>query len=225
MTERDRTLSVCCLTRGPTARVAAQLRPPPRRRRRDRSRTRHIGRIGARASAPRRSRTCSSTTRMFDPVDRPVGWIHSLCTRDWILWVDDDEIPSAAPRQVDPRYSDRGPDGGVTHCFVPRRTLWQDAAHTSSSEAPLGARLPASARWQNDSPDRLVPRASRTGPSRRSGRTATSRRRSTTPTSLLSPVEHRRAKVHRYETAISRPPRRRAADERRVLPAGGPVRA
>ena len=38
-----------------------------------------------------------------DPVDRPVGWIHSLCTRDWILWVDDDEIPVRRARRVGPR--------------------------------------------------------------------------------------------------------------------------
>ena len=54
---------------------------------------RHVGR---RPSSPIRwttSPTSSSTTRTLDPVDRPVGWVHSLCTRDWILWVDDDEIP------------------------------------------------------------------------------------------------------------------------------------
>jgi hypothetical protein len=61
-----------------------------------------------------------------EPVDRPVGWVHSLCTRDWILWVDDDEIPSAslvaAVRGVIG-------DPGLTHCYVPRRTLWQDGGH------------------------------------------------------------------------------------------------
>ena len=59
-----------------------------------------------------------------DPVDRPVGWVHSLCTRDWILWLDDDEIPSAGLLAAVPAAI---ADRSVTHCFVPRRTLWRDA--------------------------------------------------------------------------------------------------
>src|SRR5512138_1624180 len=87
------TLSVCCLTRGPTARVAAQL---------------HLLRevadeivVGVDTSVDEElvhplEGVADVLVRYpyADPVDRPVGWIHSLCTRDWILWVDDDEIPS-----------------------------------------------------------------------------------------------------------------------------------
>src|SRR4249919_3582485 len=89
-----RTLSVCCLTRGPTARVAAQLRLL-----RDAADEIVVG-LDTSVEADLAHPLEDVADVLFhypyaDPVDRPVGWVHSLCTRDWILWVDDDEIPSA----------------------------------------------------------------------------------------------------------------------------------
>ena len=64
--------------------------------------------------------------------------MHSLCTQDWILWVDDDEIPSAA---LVTGVREAIADSAVTHCFVPRRTLWRDAAigtaHGSRFQEPF----------------------------------------------------------------------------------------
>lgn len=118
------TLSVCCLTRGPTARVAAQL---------------ELLREVADEIVVGLDTSVDATLAhplvevadvvvhypYVDPVDRPVGWIHSLCTQDWILWVDDDEIPSAGLVEA---LAELVSDVTVTHCFVPRRTLWRDAA-------------------------------------------------------------------------------------------------
>ena len=33
-----------------------------------------------------------------EPVDRPLRWLHSRCRGDWILTLDDDEIPHRSPR-------------------------------------------------------------------------------------------------------------------------------
>src|SRR5262245_32227778 len=121
-------LSVCCLTRGPTARVAAQLallRPVADEV------VVGLDPSGDAGLAPPLAEVADVLVHypFEDPVDRPVGWIHSLCTRDWILWVDDDEIPSARlVASVRETIADRT----VTHCFVPRRTLWQDAEHVLS---------------------------------------------------------------------------------------------
>ena len=30
-----------------------------------------------------------------EPVDRPLAWIHAQCSCDWVLTIDDDEIPAA----------------------------------------------------------------------------------------------------------------------------------
>jgi hypothetical protein len=137
-----------------------------------------------------------------DPVDRPVGWVHSLCTRDWILWVDDDEIPSASllatVREV---IADRG----LTHCFVPRRTLWQDAEHALSGSPwtpdfqlrlvrndPALVWFPGITHWpiQAIGPHRYLEE-----PLYHTDL-------------LLTPVERREAKVRRYEAAL---PGRRVA--------------
>ena len=195
------TLSVCCLTRGPTGRVAAQL-----------ALLREVAdeivvgldtSVDAGLAHPLREVADVVVRYPYaDPVDRPVGWIHSLCTRDWILWVDDDEIPSAA---LVASVREVIADESVTHCFVPRRTLWRDSA-TVLTGAP----------WVPDFQLRLVQNDPRlvwfpgithwpiqaTGPHRYLD----------TPLYhtdlLLTPVERRRAKVRRYEEAI---PGRRVA--------------
>lgn len=118
------TLSVCCLTRGPTARVAAQL--ALLREVADEIVVGLDASVDADLAHPLEEVADVLVHYPYvDPVDRPVGWIHSLCTCDWILWVDDDEIPSdALVRSVREVIA----DSSVTHCYVPRRTLWRDAA-------------------------------------------------------------------------------------------------
>src|SRR6478672_7450165 len=117
----DPTLSVCCLTRGPTSRVAAQLALL-----RDVADEIVVGldtSVGAELAHPLDDVADVLVHYPYaDPVDRPVGWVHSLCTREWILWVDDDEIPSAA---LVATVRAAITDPAVTHCFVPRRTLWR----------------------------------------------------------------------------------------------------
>jgi hypothetical protein len=58
-----------------------------------------------------------------EPVDRPVPWLHTQCRGDWVLNLDDDEIPApdlvaALPDLV------RAED--VTHYWIPRRWLFPD---------------------------------------------------------------------------------------------------
>jgi hypothetical protein len=199
--ERDPTLSVCCLTRGPTARVAAQLEL-----------LRDVAAeivVGLDTSVPADlAGPLSKVADVLvhypyaDPVDRPVGWIHSLCTGDWILWVDDDEIPSAAlvrtAREILRETS-------VTHCFVPRRTLWRDP-----QSVLLGPP------WVPDFQLRLVQNDPRVvwfpGITHWPIQALGPHRYLEAPLYhtdlLLNPLERRREKVRRYETAV---PGRRVA--------------
>jgi len=187
---------VCCLTRGPTARVAAQLEL-----------LRDVATeivVGLDTSVP--ADLAGPLARVADvlvhypyadPVDRPVGWIHSLCTGDWILWVDDDEIPSAALVRV-VREIPRGTS--VTHCFVPRRTLWRDP-----ESVLLGTP------WVPDFQLRLVQNDPRVvwfpGITHWPIQSLGPHRYLDEPLYhtdlLLNPVERRREKVRRYERAVS----------------------
>jgi hypothetical protein len=195
------TLSVCCLTRGPTARVAAQLELL-----REVADEIVVGldtSVAADLAHPLEAVSDVLAHYPYaDPVDRPVGWIHSLCTRDWILWVDDDEIASAA---LVASVRDVIGDGSVTHCFVPRRTLWA-SAETALVGAP----------WTPDFQLRLVLNDPRVvwfpGITHWPIQAIGPHRYLDTPLYhtdlLLNPTERRREKVRRYETAI---PGRRVA--------------
>ena len=195
------TLSVCCLTRGPTVRVASQLALL-----RDVADEIVVGldtSVDAGHAHPLLEVADVVVTYPYaDPVDRPVGWVHSLCTRDWILWVDDDEIPSAA---LVGSVRDAVADRSVTHCYVPRRTLWRDAA-TVLTGPP----------WVPDFQLRLVQNDPRVvwfpGITHWPIQAIGPHRFLETPLYhtdlLLSPVERRRAKVRFYEAAI---PGRRVA--------------
>ena len=195
------TLSVCCLTRGPTARVAAQLALL-----RDVADEIVVGldtSVDADLAHPLTEVADVLVHYPYlDPVDRPVGWVHALCTRDWILWVDDDEIPSA---ELVGSIRDVIADGSVTHCFVPRRTLWRDPA--SVLEGPP---------WVPDFQLRLVVNDARLvwfpGITHWPIQAIGPHRYLETPLYhtdlLLNPEERRRAKVRRYETAV---PGRRVA--------------
>jgi hypothetical protein len=194
-------LSVCCLTRGPTARVAAQLRL-----------LREVADeivVGLDTSVDEDLAyplvDVADTLVHYpyaEPVDRPVGWVHSLCTRDWILWLDDDEIPSSAlVRSV----RDTIADGSLTHCYVPRRTLWRDAESTLVGPP-----------WVPDFQLRLVLNDARVlwypGITHWPIQAIGPHRYLDAPLYhtdlLLNPTERRRAKVRRYEAAI---PGRRVA--------------
>ena len=197
----DATLSVCCLTRGPTARVAAQLALL-----RDVAAEIVVGldtSVAADLAGPLEEVADVVVHYPYaEPVDRPVGWIHSLCTGDWILWTDDDEIPSAALLRT---VRDVVRDTTVTHCFVPRRTLWRDA-ETALQGAP----------WVPDFQLRLVRNDPRLlwfpGITHWPIQALGPHRYLSSPLYhtdlLLNPVERRRAKVRRYEAAV---PGRRVA--------------
>jgi hypothetical protein len=199
--QRRRTLSVCCLTRGPTARVAAQLGLL-----RDVADEIVVGldtSVEEDLAHPLEDVTDVLVRYPYaDPVDRPVGWVHSLCTRDWILWVDDDEIPSAA---LVGEVRDVIEDPSVTHCFVPRRTLWRDPESVLTGPP-----------WVPDFQLRLTQNDPRVvwypGITHWPIQAIGPHRYLDAPLYhtdlLLNPVERRRAKVRRYEAAI---PGRRVA--------------
>src|SRR4051794_10152170 len=63
-------------------------------------------------------------------MERYLGWLHSRCSGAWILRADDDELASAALRDVlEARLAEREP----THYWLPRRWLHPTPA-TSVSE-------------------------------------------------------------------------------------------
>lgn len=59
-----------------------------------------------------------------EPVDRPLGWIHAECRGEWVLTVDDDEIPSRALLDALPELVSAR---DVTHYWLPRRWLYPTA--------------------------------------------------------------------------------------------------
>ena len=130
----------------------------------------------------------------LDPVDRPVGWVHSLCTRDWILWLDDDEVPGTELLRGLPELLQRPEE---THYWLPRRWLY------GSPESYL-----AGAPWQPDYQLRLVQNDPRLlwfpGVTHRPIEAIGPHRYLEWPIYhadlLLNPLESRRQKARRYET-------------------------
>src|SRR3954451_11974624 len=59
-----------------------------------------------------------------EPVDRPIAWLHSQCESEWVLTIDDDEVPSAGLLAALPELVSAE---DVTHYWVPRRWLHPDA--------------------------------------------------------------------------------------------------
>lgn len=125
------TLSVCCLTRGPSRRVALQLGLLRE------AAAEIVVAVDDRVERERLRPLAEVADEVVlypyeDPVDRPVGWVHSLCTRDWILWLDDDEVVSQALVEgLEALIAARD----VTHYWLPRRWLYRDA-RTMLDDAP-----------------------------------------------------------------------------------------
>ena len=58
-----------------------------------------------------------------DPGDRPIPWLFHQCTGDWILNVDDDEVPSGALLDELPQLIERK---DFTHAWIARKWLYPD---------------------------------------------------------------------------------------------------
>jgi hypothetical protein len=117
------TLSVNVMTRGPGDRVAAMLalfRPVA---------DEILVAVDDRAGRELEAALGGVADRLIrypyaEPVDRPLAWIHAECRGEWVLTVDDDEIPSHALLDSLPELS-RARD--VTHYWLPRRWLYPTA--------------------------------------------------------------------------------------------------
>jgi hypothetical protein len=111
-------LSVCCLGSVPRrlAALLALLRPVA---------DEIVVAVDDRADPRRLASVAGLADRVYlvpyaDPVERSLQWLHEQTHGDWVFRVDDDEAPSQA--LLDLLVS---PPADVTHCFVPRRWLWQ----------------------------------------------------------------------------------------------------
>jgi hypothetical protein len=113
-------LSVNCMTRGPADRVAATLglfRPVA---------DEIVVAVDERAGPEVEAALGSVATKLLrypyeEPVDRPLAWIHARCASEWVLTVDDDEIPSRGLLDA-LRALTSARD--VTHYWLPRRWLY-----------------------------------------------------------------------------------------------------
>jgi hypothetical protein len=77
-----------------------------------------------------------------EPVDRPLAWLHHECVGDWVLTIDDDEVPSAGLLAALPGLVEAQ---DVTHYWLPRRWLFPEPGR-HLDEAP----------WRPDYQLRLV---------------------------------------------------------------------
>ena len=126
-------LSVCVMTRAPTGRLAAiveSLRPVA-------DEVVIAVEDGIDAGSAASLLELADVVRLFphrEPGDSVIPWLHSLCSGDWILNVDDDEFPSAALIAALPGLTAAR---GLSHYWLARRWLWQDPGHFLD-EAPWG---------------------------------------------------------------------------------------
>lgn len=123
-------LSICCLSGGPPARLAALLsllRPVAGEivvALDERVDLRLAGPVGELADVLVRY-------PYAEPVERPRAWMHSLARGDWVFSIDDDEVPSGALLEQLAH-----PDETLTHAWVPRRWLWEDGWLTDEPWSP-----------------------------------------------------------------------------------------
>jgi hypothetical protein len=137
-------LSICCLSGGPTERLAALLsllRPVA-----DELVVAVDDRVDPDSLGTVRELADTLVAYPFaEPVERPFAWLHSLCNGDWVFRIDDDEVPSSALLDAL-----RSPDERLTHAWVPRRWLWNDGWLAADPWAPdwqLRLVRPAAARF------------------------------------------------------------------------------
>lgn len=119
------TLSVCCLTSDPGARVAAilrQLRPVA---------DEIVVAVDSRLDPPRLGRYAEVTDRLLryefvDSAEQAAPWIASQCNGDWILRIDGDEVMSPALIGQLPELTGAR---DVFQYWLPCRWLFPDAEH------------------------------------------------------------------------------------------------
>ena len=125
------TLSVAVMTAGPGPRVAATLellRPLAQE---------IIVAVDDRAPAEVREDVATVADRVIvypflEPVDRPLPWLFHECSCDWMLALDDDEVPSVALLEV---LRDLLDDDRIVHYSLSRRWLYPDTS-TCLDEPP-----------------------------------------------------------------------------------------
>jgi hypothetical protein len=125
-----KSLSVCCFTNEPPARIAALLdllRPVADEI------VLAVDAASAAAEAPELAAVADHVYRIRyePPPERHLAWIHSRCSGDWIFRIDGDEVPSPAlvdalPALVAAR--------DVLQYPIPRRWLFPDAEHWLAAE-------------------------------------------------------------------------------------------
>jgi Ig-like domain from next to BRCA1 gene len=120
---RTGSLTVACLTAGPGPRVAAlldSLRPAA---------DEILVALDDRAEPEVGAAIASVADRVVvypyaEPVDRPLPWLFAQAQGDWVLFIDDDEIPSLALIEALPSLC---ADDSVVHYSLPRRWLHPEA--------------------------------------------------------------------------------------------------
>jgi hypothetical protein len=134
------TLSVAVMTAGPGARVTATLellRPLAHE---------IIVAVDDRAPADVVEDVATVADRVvlypfLDPVDRPLPWLFHECRSDWMLTLDDDEVPSVALLEALPSLLD---DDRIVHYSLSRRWVYPDTGSYLDDEP-----------WQPDYQPRL----------------------------------------------------------------------
>ena len=126
-----------------------------------------------------------------EPVDRPLAWIHSECRGDWVLTVDDDEIPSRGLLDALPSLVAAT---DVTHYWLPRRWLYPTA------DRYLDARP-----WRPDYQPRLV---------RNDPRVLTFLAETHVPVAVLGPSRYLADGLYHADTLLNSREERRVKAER-----------
>ena len=124
-------LSVVCMTAGPGPRIAAildLLRPIANE---------IVVAVDDRADEAVFADVAAVADRVIEypfaqPVDRPLPWLFHECRSDWMLTIDDDEVPSVALLELLPSLC---ADERVVHYSIARRWVYPDAT-TYLDDAP-----------------------------------------------------------------------------------------